>query len=264
MRKIVLLCGLVLLVLLAGCAPLAEAFPTITPVDTATSPPPTATLTPTATIDWFPATETPTPRPTQSPTPTLDLKPGIGSLTYEDDFTEPGKWLNYQIPNSSVSVINGDATLRLDQPRGQIYSFRAEPLMADFYAEITASPSYCGAEDEYGLMIRVTGLRRDHYRVGLNCAGQAVAYRVVNDGNLQIVKPVDHPLLPKTFPSTVRMAVWIQGRTLRFFIDDVFIFEVVDSVILRGSVGVFARANSADPLLVNFSELQVYDLVDEE
>lgn len=259
-----MLCGLALLVLLAGCAPLAEAFPTITPVDTATPPPPTATLTPTATIDWFPATETPTLRPTQSPTPTPDLKPGIGSMTYADDFSEPGKWLNYQIPNSNVSVMNGDATLRLDQSRGVIYTFRAEPLLADFYAEIDASPSYCGPEDEYGLMIRVTGLRRDHYRVGLNCAGQAVAYRVINDGNLQIVKPIDHPLIPDTFPSTVRMGVWIQGRTLRFFINDVFIYEVVDAVILRGSVGVFARANSADPMLVNFSDLNVYELVAED
>ena len=173
------------------------------------------------------------------------------------------------MPMTSPSPVSGSTTrslttLRLDQSRGVIYTFRAEPLLADFYAEIDASPSYCGSEDEYGLMIRVTGLRRDHYRVGLNCAGQAVAYRVINDGNLQIVKPIDHPLIPETFPSTVRMGVWIQGRTMRFFINDVFIYEVVDAVILRGSVGVFARTNSPDPLLVNFSDLVVYELVDED
>ena len=105
---------------------------------------------------------------------------------------------------------------------------------------------------------------RDSYRVGLNCAGEATAYRVVNDGNLQIVTPISHPLTPKTFPSSVRLGVWVQGRTLRFFIDDVFIFEVEDTVIPRGSVGVFARARSADPLLINFSDLEVYQLAGEE
>ena len=264
MRISFVLWGLVLLGLLSGCAPLAEAFPTITPVDTSTPPVPTATLTLTPTTVWFPATETPTPRPTQSPMPTADLKPGIGSLVYEDDFTEPENWINYQTVNSSVSVMNGDVTLRLDQSNRAIYTFRAEPLLTDFYAEIVASPSYCGLQDEYGLMVRVTGQRRDHYKLGLNCAGQAIGYRVVNESTLQIVQPVSHPLIPKTFPSSTRLGVWIQGRTLRFFINDVFIFEVEDAVILRGSVGVFARAKNPDPLLVNFSQLKVYEVVGEQ
>ena len=38
------------------------------------------------------------------------------------------------------------------------------------------------------------------------------------------------------------------------------ILSVEDAIIPRGSLGVFARANSPDPLLVNFSELEVYQL----
>ena len=36
---------------------------------------------------------------------------------------------------------------------------------------------------------------------------------------------------------------------------------VEDAVITRGTVGVFARGISKEPMLVSFSELEVYDLI---
>ena len=231
-----------------------------------TDQPPTATLAvpPTATIDWFPATSTPSPPPALLPQPTQNLRPGIDDLIYRDDFSEPDDWVPYQIVNSSVSLMNDDLTLVINQTAGTVYAFRSAPLLEDFYIEATASPSYCQGNDEYGLMLRVTGTRRDHYRFALTCDGRAGVIRVVNDSRIQIVDWVSHPMIPTGFPMNSSLAVWVQGREMRFFVNDVYLFTVVDSVIGRGSVGLFARASVRDSISVSFSDLEVYALAEVE
>lgn len=263
--RIVFIVLWVLGMVLAGCSPAAN--PAASPVPGGpTSPPPTATVTapPTSTIDWFPATSTPTLQPTLPPLPTPDQRPGIGELIYEDDFSDRGDWVLYQIVNSSLTLINEDITMVIEQTAGTVYAFRAAPLLDDFYIEVTASPSYCQGDDEYGLMLRVTGNRRDHYRFALTCDGRAGVFRVVNDGRIQIVDWLRHPLIPTSFPLESRLGVWVQGREMRFFINDTYLFSVVDSVIGRGSVGVFARASARESISVTFSELEVYSLAGQE
>jgi regulation of enolase protein 1 (concanavalin A-like superfamily) len=246
---------------LAGCRQSANPAETPIPAEP-TSLPSTATLTvpPTPTIDWFPATNTPTLLPTLPPQPAQDQRPDIGDLLYQDDFSDPDNWVEFQIVNSSVSLLNQDLTMVIDQTAGTVYAFRAAPLLDDFYVEVTASPSYCQGEDEYGLMLRVTGTRRDHYRFAITCDGRAGVFRVVNDGRIQIVDWTRHPLIPTSFPLNSRLGVWVQGREMRFFINDAYLFSVVDSVIARGTVGMFAQASARDSISVSFSELEVYSL----
>lgn len=248
------------ILLLAGCAPVVSSFPvevTASPVPpTATSTP---TITPTPTIVWFPATATPTPLPTIPQTPTPDLKP-VGALLYLDDFTNPDNWIISAAPGGNVLIMNGDITLAADQDAGMSSGIRSAPLLTDLYAEITASPNFCAPGDEYGLMLRVTGAQRDHYRFTVTCDGNAALFRVVNQRPLQIAAWTAHPLLPDSFPAEIRLGAWLQGRELRLFVNDVLLFSAQDAVILRGAVGVFVKAGSGAPVSVNFSDLHVYEL----
>ena len=251
--------------LLAGCAPLVDSFPTATPdrfvpTDTPFEISPTATITPSPTIEWFPATATPTPAPTVQKSPTPDPLAGIGDLVYRDNFDDPDLWATYQVVGSNISILNQDITLLLGQTGGMVYAFRSSAQLSDYYAEITVSPSYCGPEDEYGLMARVTGERRDHYRFAVTCDGRAAVFRVVNDRPIQITDWLPHPILARRFPSSSRLAMRVDGRDLRFFVNDFLLITVEDAVISRGTVGVFVRGLSGEPALVSFSELEVYDL----
>lgn len=45
---------------------------------------------------------------------------------------------------------------------------------------------------------------------------------------------------------------------MRFFINDVFQFSVMDPSITSGLIGVFARAFGEDHVTVNFSALKVF------
>ncbi|MBN2044649.1 MAG: hypothetical protein JW757_06495 [Anaerolineales bacterium] len=249
--------------LLSGCAPLVSSFPTATPdqpipAETQPAPVPTATISPTPTIEWFPATPSPTPLPTAVKSPTPDPLAGAGELVYRDDFSDPSQWVIYQIVGSNITILNQDITFDLDENSGLAYAFRSGPLLTDYSARISASPSYCGEEDEYGLMVRVTGVRRDHYRFAVTCDGRAGVFRVVNEVAVQIADWVRHPVLARSFPSTSQLALRVEGRDLQFFVNDQLLISVQDAVISRGTVGLFVRAVSGEPVLVSFSELQVY------
>ncbi|HAY83716.1 MAG TPA: hypothetical protein DCY42_01990 [Chloroflexi bacterium] len=253
---ITLIWWVVVVGLLAACQPAQVAPPTLT----STLPVPTATATFTPTTVWFPPTSTPTLRPTQPQTPTPNAKPGIGALLYQDDFSDPDVWTTYEIVNSKVTISNNDITLALNQPEGLIYGFRPEPQLIDFYAELTASPNYCQAEDEYGLMVRVSGTRLSHYRFVLTCDGRVSVIRVVNNRGNVIMDWQSHPLIPAAFPRSIRLGIWAQGAELRFFINDFLLFSVTDTIIPQGTLGVFVRASGSSPISVNFSDLEVYEL----
>jgi hypothetical protein len=242
--------------LLVGCQPIGVVEPT--PEDTPV--PPTATYTFTPTTVWFPATATPTPRPTQPLTPTPDSRAGVGDLLYQDDFSDPSLWTRYETTDSKVTISGDHITLALNQSEGLIYGFRTEPQLTDFYAEVNARPNFCEADAEYGLMVRVNGTRLNHYRFIITCEGRASVIRVVNNRGNVIVDWQDHPLIPTTFPRSIRLGVWVQGPELRFFINNFLLFTVTDTVIDGGTLGMFVRASGSSPVSVNFDTLEVYQL----
>ena len=81
------------MVLLSGCLvrvqPIEDTPTPVTPTLTET---PTATLVPTNTINWFPATATPRPMHTPTPVPTIDQLPRLGKTLLSDDFSDEEDW----------------------------------------------------------------------------------------------------------------------------------------------------------------------------
>jgi len=91
--------GLILMLALSGCA--GGLFATAEPLPTET---PTATTEPTATIQWFPNTATPTPLPPLELQPTPAMRPGVGALLLEDDFSSEADWATQKNAAGSVGL----------------------------------------------------------------------------------------------------------------------------------------------------------------
>jgi hypothetical protein len=243
-----LVLAILLIFLLASCdiqppTPL----PTLTP-----TPVPTAT----ATIDWFPVTDTPTPRPTLTRTPTPNLRPDLGGILVEDDFTSEEEWVLSTAEGYNIAIANGHLTLVLSRPERFIYSIRREPSLDDFYIEITASPNLCRGEDEYGLMVRTTPALT-HYRFALSCDGRAKVTRVSHNSARVIVPWTKSPVIPSLVPGSSRLAVWANGQDIRFFVNGEYLFSIVDTALVKGTVGVFIRTAGDTPVSVNFSDLVI-------
>jgi len=259
MKRTLLATGVIFLAgglaaLLAGCLPPATALP---PLPSDTPLPPTAS--PTATIVWFPPTATYTPRPPVTPgiTPTLDTRPGYGPLVFSDDFLKPELWALGRTGAGSAALGKSELSLVVNQPRGYLFSLRQETALRDFYLEVTASPSICRGADEYGLLVRLVSLQ-DFYRFGLTCRGEARLDRLIGGEASSPNPPELSGAVPPGAPSTSRLAVWAQGKEMRFYANGQYLFTVSDPVLQVGGLGVYARASGEDSMTVDFSDLDVY------
>ncbi len=221
---------------------------------------PTATNTlvsPTATIVWFPPSETPTPQPVATIQPTPERKPDIGTLLLTDDFSSSRLWNAAASEDASIDVSRNRLTLAV-QPGVYAFRVRQGPAFTNFYAEITAQPSLCRDADEYGLLFRSpTGVA--YYSFAVSCNGTSRADRVRLGKPLPLHDPVPSADVPGP-GGEVRLGVWVSGPEMHFFLNGHYQFSVTDGTYKSGSVGAFARAAGTTPVTVLFSNLSVYDV----
>lgn len=242
---------------LSACWPVSAATPT--PWPSPTPPPPSATAT--VTPVWFPPTATFTPFPSAAPaTATPEQRPGRGALLLEDDFTNAELWTSNATAAGRAAVNENLLTLAISQPKGYLFSLRTEPLLTDFYLEISASPSLCREADEYGLLLRAAPTPA-YYRFGVSCAGQVRLDRITPGGASSPQPWVAGLSTPPGAPSTARLGAWVVGAELRLFVNDQYQFSVRDPALSSGLVGVYARAAGSSPVTVSFSDLKIWEVI---
>lgn len=217
--------------------------------------------TPTTTIVWFPPTATYTPQPTLVITPTVDFSPQTGSIIFQDDFTDPSNWVLNQTTSSSIALGEKEITLAISQPRLYLFTLRKNPVLADFYLEITASPSLCIGEDEYGILFRVSP-SLDFYRYAVTCDGQIRLDKYFQN-KASSPQPKDYSgAVPLGAPSSSRLSIWASGKTMRFYVNGEYQFTIRDPSLLSGSLGLFARSVNDSAVTISFSDLIVYKTTD--
>ena len=251
------LLALLVLLWLPACAPgisSPEVASTLTATATLSSP------TASPTVVWFPPTSTFTPFPTRALTPTPDQRPGLGEVLLVDDFTNPDDWELARTTDGNIAIGKNELTIAIASPKTSLISVRRGLVLADFYAEITASPSLCRGLDEYGLLLRVSE-KRDYYRFSLSCDGQARLDRVVGQQATSPQPWVPSGAIPPGAPSRSPLAVWEVGAEMRFFDNDEYLFTVRDPLLPSGTLGVFARSTSDMAVTVNFSELVIRNII---
>lgn len=254
MKIVSFLCALLAFgLLLTGCIASPATFIPDTPV------PPTTTITPTATIVWFPPTSTPTVVPTLAITPTVDLKPIIGDLLFSDDFSVATNWMLAQSNISSVALGKNEITLAISQSKTYLYTLRKEPQLDNFYLEITASPNLCLGDDEYGILFRFTP-NQEFYRLGLTCDGQIHLDRYMQNRAAMIYPKSYSGAVPPGAPSLSSIELWASKNQIIVFVNQQYQFTLNDSTIPSGSFGLFARTGTHDAMTVNFSDLKVYQI----
>lgn len=240
---------LLLAMTVTGCLPLDSAPATATPVPTETAPP-------TPTIVWFPPSATPTALAVPTYTGTPEMNPGIGGVTTTDTFEDDSPW-DTAVSNNGSAVISNNRLSLAVQPGYYLSSMRRELFMSDFYAEITARPSLCRGDDNYGIIVR--GVGSYFYRFVLTCNGEIRAERINGGTRLPIHEQVPSGDAPRP-PGEVRIGMWAVGSEMRLFLNGRFQFSVSEPTFPSGGFGVFARATGDAAVSVTFSDFKVYDV----
>ena len=238
-------------IILSACTPTETSLPI--QEDT---PTPSISPTLTATVEWFPATSTPTLMPTQAVTTTPDFRPYLGEVLLNDDFTDPNSWILGQTSSGNIALGINELTIAIAEPKAYDFTVRQEPILGDFYLEITTSPTLCRGEDQYGLLLRMSS-PGDFYRYALSCDGRVRLDRIVH-GTASSPQPwTTSGAVPPGAPITSRLGVWLLGDEMRFFVNDQYQFTVNDPLLTSGNLGFFARSAGETAVTVNFSDLVV-------
>ncbi len=244
----------ILIILVSACT----STPAATPSPTVTIPAPTGTITPT--IVWFPPSATPTRFPTPVITPTADMRPMLGKIIFEDDFSDLKSWSTSQTEEGSVAFGINELTIAIGENNAYLYSLREQPIFTDFYMEITAETTLCRDLDEYGVLFRVSPTI-DYYRFALSCNGQVRLDRI-KDGQASSPQPwMLSGSVPPGAPSKVVIGVAAIGSELSFFVNGQFQFSLHEPLLTSGGLGVFARATNKMAVTVSFSHLVVYEVI---
>jgi len=241
--------SLAMTLLLVACLPLNSTLPTEPPMLTDTP-------IPTQTIVWFPPSATPTLLAFPTYTATPEMGPGIGAETLSDDFSDDSIWDTATSNQGSAAISRNRLTLAV-QPKYYLASMRHELIVSDFYAEITARPSLCRGEDNYGLVVR--GIGSSFYRFVLACNGEVRAERISGGTRLSIHEPVPSGDAPAA-PGEVRIGVWAVGGDMRLFLNGRYQFSVMEKTFPSGGLGVFVRSAGDTLTTVTFSDLAVYEV----
>jgi len=184
------------------------------------------------------------------------MRPGLGVTLLQDDFSQADHWLLSDAVTGRVALGKHELTLAIASEKLYLYSLRDQPVLTDFYLEITASPTLCRGADEYGLLLRVSPAL-DFYRFSLSCDGRARLDRVYHNQASSPQPWMESGAVPPGAPSISRLGVWAVGKEMRFFANDQYLFTVKDPLLEAGAVGVFARSTGEGALTVSFSDLVV-------
>ena len=179
-----------------------------------------------------------------------------GRSSCEENFTDHTQWDTSQSADGDIAYGQSELTLAISTPRASLTSLRQQPILANFFLEVTVSPSLCLGNDTIGVLFRVTSLR-DFYRLLISCSGQLRLERI-KDGLgtvLQGWMPAS-PFIPGA-PSTNRIGILAVKNAFQVFSNGVLQFTQADSALAEGRLGVYARSMGDNALTVSFSDLVV-------
>lgn len=233
--------------LLTACVDLNTAAPTAIL-------PSAPTVTPT--VLWFPPTRTPTAFP--PPTPTSETLPTPSSLIFREDFSQPEAWTTVASPSARAVLEDHRLILFVDGRRLYLMTLRADPVLTDFYLQVTARLNLCHQRDAYGVLFRAAG-RGDYYRYILNCQGQARLERARGGQIAPLTEWQESGDAPRGAPGEVSLGIWAVGAEMYLFLNGRFQFALHDTLFRAGQIGLFALSGEETPLAVVFSDLVVYD-----
>ena len=244
-----------ILILLAAigssCAFLDAVNATPTPIILTGTPPPTAT------IVWFPASVTPSPQAFSTYAPTPEMRPGLGTMLVTDDFSKKSLWDTVTSDQASAEIDNNRLNLSV-QSYIYMISLRHDLVVDDYYAEITARPGLCRADDSYGILVRANTAA--YYRFSLTCSGTVFAERISVGTHELLQVPVLSGDVPPGAPGEVRIGVWAVGTEMRLFLNGRYQFSINNPNYPSGTLGVFVNSAGDNPVIVSFSDLTVQEI----
>jgi hypothetical protein len=188
------------------------------------------------------------------------MRPKTGKVLLEDDFSDPNAWTLSQTEQGSVALGINELSIAIAENNAYLYTIREQPILTDFYLEITAETSLCRDLDEFGVLYRLSSAE-DYYRFSLSCNGQVRLDRILGG---QASSPQPWMLsgsVPPGAPAVIQLGISAVGSEMSFFVNGQYQFSIHDPSLPSGSLGLFARSTNNKAVTVSFYDLTVYEVI---
>lgn len=248
---VVILCLGMLLTLLAACSNTVEE----TSFDALFSA--TPSITPTATVLWFPVTSTPEVKVAATSTSDISEYPGYTDLIFDDSGATDDHWVSASDGNGSILVDQNSVNLAVNSSKGALTAFRKDTLLYNVYFESTMTTSLCKNDDQMGVLFRVSG-SMSYYRFLINCSGRISLQQVAGGTPTTLVDWITTNQVQQGLSNPVKIGVWVYGNSLKIYLNDQLQMEATNSTFYSGGIGFFAKAAGDSPISVGFSGIKVY------
>jgi len=185
------------------------------------------------------------------------MRPGLGAAILTDDFSTSTLW-DIAASDEASAGIDGNSLLIAAQSGVYMTSLRHDLALDDFYLEITARPSLCRGNDDYGILVRASAVQ--YYRFGLSCNGNVHADKMNNGIRVTLQSAIPSSDVPAAAPGEVRIGMWAVGREMRLFLNGHYQFSIKEASYPRGTLGVFVNSAGDTATVVSFSDLVIQNV----
>jgi hypothetical protein len=214
---------------------------------------PTITLTPTITQ---------IPTDTLIPTPTTgNPLSGLGDPDFQDKFASATNWNIGSDEHAAIELRDG--TLRMTALNADKYEAMrlANPVLDDFYLEVTARTGDCSGFDRYGLLARTPGFNPiQGYLFGFTCDGR-YSLRIFDGVSFTILIPwIQSEDILSGSNQTNKLGFYALGQQIKLYANDKLLMETQDDRFSGGYFGLFIGAFSTPGFTVSISDVKYWEL----
>jgi hypothetical protein len=185
------------------------------------------------------------------------MRPGIGATILTDNFSTSTLW-DVATSDEASANVEGNSLILAAQSGVFMDSLRHDLVLEDYYAEITARPSLCRGNDEYGVLVRANG--GAYYRFSLSCDGNTHADRMSNGRRIALQDPIPSSDVPVGALGEIRIGAWVVGTEMRLFLNGHYQFSVSEPSYPSGTLGVFVNSAGDTATIVSFSDLVIQNV----
>ena len=212
---------------------------------------------PSATIEWFPATET-KPSPSEIPGPVIaSIEPTQrGDLIFMDDFSDKSLWQTQKGTEANISYETNALSVAISGDQIEALSLSQHTLPESFHLEFTIETALCSDDDQYGIIFWRNSASGT-YRFWANWQGDIMVSSILQGGSTRSVNWQSARKLAPSAPSRNVFGIQAHAGELNFYVNDTYQFSLKTRPDLQGALGVIARSAGSTALTVRFSELKV-------
>ncbi len=238
----------------------------VIPPERSTEPAPVPVM-PTSASTPSPVPPTRTSRPTSVP-PTATLTPALagvdtdGLFFYEEYFDDPSSgWVTGPAGDAEISYIDGEYEIAIYQPDWVVWGNAGieQDLFSvgvGVYASLVSGP----LESGLGLLVRFQPTGQDFYQFQINGNGHYKVDMLLDGvwaglGTWEASEAINQGLGAVNY-----LQVLCYAEMCSFYVNDVYLTELIDDTFASGDIGLFASAFNEGGVVVRFDDVIVLSL----